>query len=137
MCTPGTRTLAAPAASPLAGGTTLAADQPAVPGVDLLQVSAPAAAPAGSPLELAASLTRMGTPVSGAVVDFVIADSNGSSTVQAVTDGEGVARAVLSGEAAGASGATSTVSAITPDGRAMGAKGTVALSSADVDIAWQ
>jgi hypothetical protein len=79
----------------------------------------------------------MGTPVSGAVVEFVVADSNGSSTVQAVTDGEGIARAVLPAEAAGVSGGSSTVSALTPDGRAMGAKGTVALSSAEANIAWQ
>jgi hypothetical protein len=108
-----------------------------VPGVDLLEISAPAAAAAGSPVELAASLTRMGAPVSGATVEFVVADSNGSSIVQAVTDGEGIARAVLPAEAAGVSGGSSTVSAITPDGKAMGAKGTVALSSAEVDIAWQ
>ncbi|WIA29389.1 hypothetical protein OEZ86_011893 [Tetradesmus obliquus] len=139
MCTPGTRTLAAPAATPLAGGAAAAADQPAVPGVDLLEVSAPAAAPAGSPVQLAASLTRMGAPVSGAVVEFVVADStgNGSATVQAVTDGEGIARAVLPVEAAGAAGSSSTVSAVTPDGKAMGAKGTVALSSAEVGITWQ
>jgi hypothetical protein len=137
MCTPGTRTLAIPAASPLAGSTTAAADKPAVPGIDLLEVSAPAAAPAGSPVEVAASLTRMGAPVSGATVEFVVAGGNGSATVEAVTDAAGVARAVLPVEAAGMSGARSTVSAVTPDGKAMGAKGTVALSSAEVDIAWQ
>jgi hypothetical protein len=79
----------------------------------------------------------MGAPVSGAVVEFVVADGNGSSTAQAVTDGEGIARAVLPAEAAGVSGSSSTVSALTPDGKAMGAKGTVALSSAEVGITWQ
>lgn len=121
--------------------TMAASAAPTVPALDLLEVSAPAAAPAGNPVELLASLTRSGAPVPGATVEFWLtgrgASRGLSSSVQAVTGEDGIARVAVPAEAAGVSGSRSTVSAITPDGKAVGVRGTIPVSSAEVSIAWQ
>ncbi|KAF8073058.1 celI [Scenedesmus sp. PABB004] len=141
MCVPGTKSLAALAmASPFSGGGASPAAVVAAGSVDALSVAAPPSAPAGAPLPVAATFMRAGEPVAGAEVEFAVsasADGAPSATVRAVTGADGVARAELPAEAAGAPGSSSLVSAITADGKAVGVKGTIAVSALDVPVAWE
>lgn len=137
-CTPGTKSLSL---STLA--TVMGALAPSSPPVDVLAVASPPVVAAGQPLQLTAALTRGGQPVPGAEVEFAISTSsetNSSSnnvSIRAMTDDAGVAVAVVPAESAGAAGSSSLVSAITPDGKAVGVKGTIAVSSDNVEIFWQ
>lgn len=135
-CTPGTKSLSLSTLATIMGALT-----PSASPVDMLAVAAPAVAAAGQPLQLTASLTRGGQPVEGAEVEFTVRTaaniSSDSVCIRAITDAGGVAVAVVPAESAGGVGSSSLVSAITPDGKAVGVKGTIAVRSEDIQVAWQ
>lgn len=116
----------------------MGSEQTSTPPVDVLSVTAPVVAAAGQPLQLTATLTRGGLPVTDAEVQFVLS-SNASSVVnvQAVTNAAGFAIAVVPAESAGAPGSSSVVSALTPDGKAVGVRGTIVVTSDSTEVAWQ
>mgnify|MGYP001806984423 CR=1 FL=1 len=118
--------------------------------VDDLQLAAPATAPAGAPVTLTATLTRLGAPVAGTVVEFAL---DGPATmagggdaavadmaapvqfVSSVTGLDGVATVVVPSNAL-AVGTSSVVSATVQEARAMGAKGNIPVQSPDAVITW-
>jgi hypothetical protein len=127
--------------------------------VDDLQIAAPVAAPAGSPVTVSAILTRYGAPVPGVVVSFVmsapatgagggdasVADVTMASAVggpvvmmmSAITGLDGTASLVLPPSTTALPGSTSIVTASVDEGRALGAKGDVPIMSPDAIITWQ
>ena len=71
-------------------------------------------------------------------MQFVVSSNvSGPTTVQAVTDAGGVAVGMLPAESAGGAGSSSVVSAATPDGKAVGVKGTIVVTSDSMEVAWQ
>jgi hypothetical protein len=102
---------------------------------DVLTLSAPPAAPAGTPVEVFATMTRLGQPVPGAVVTFVVsstADSTETTMIEVATGEDGVARTALAVSAA--AGDRSVLSASTADGRAMGVRGNVVITANDAKV---
>lgn len=100
--------------------------------VDALDLVAPASVAAGGSLYLTARLTRELLPVAGAAVEFAVSQQGraGESRTGATTDTAGVASVAMDLASLRLQpGSQLQVSAMTSDGRALGARGTLALRS--------